>query len=84
MIPWLDRHTPFPSVAQALTHPNGLLAAGADLSTERLLMAYRSGIFPWFSEGEPLLWWSPDPRMVLHTAEFKVSRSLAKSIRNRG
>jgi leucyl/phenylalanyl-tRNA--protein transferase len=84
VIPWLDRHTPFPSAAQALTHPNGLLAAGADLSTDRLLTAYRSGIFPWFSEGEPLLWWSPDPRMVLHTAEFKVSRSLAKSIRNRG
>jgi len=84
VIPWLDRHTPFPSVAQALKHPNGLLAAGADLSIERLLMAYRNGIFPWYSEGEPLLWWSPDPRMVLHTAEFKVSRSLAKSIRNRG
>ncbi len=84
MIPWLGRHTPFPSVAQALAHPNGLLAAGADLSIERLLMAYRNGIFPWFSEGEPLLWWSPDPRMVLHTAEFKVSRSLAKSMRNRG
>jgi len=84
VIPWLDPHTPFQSVTKALAHPNGLLAAGADLSTERLLMAYRNGIFPWYSEGEPLLWWSPDPRMVLHTAEFKVSRSLAKSIRNRG
>ncbi len=84
MIPWLDRHTPFPSVERALKHPNGLLAAGGDLSVERLLSAYRNGIFPWFSEGEPLLWWSPDPRMVLHTDELKISRSLAKSIRNRG
>ncbi len=84
MIPWLERHTPFPSAEKALRHPNGLLAAGADLSTERLLAAYRNGIFPWFSEGEPLLWWSPDPRMVLFTAELKVSRSLAKSTRNRG
>ena len=84
MIPWLDRHTPFPGVERALRHPNGLLAAGADLSTERLLIAYRNGIFPWFSEGDPLLWWSPDPRMVLPTEDLKVSRSLAKSIRNRG
>lgn len=84
MIPWLDRDTPFPDVEKALRHPNGLLAAGADLSIDRLLAAYRNGIFPWFSEGDPLLWWSPDPRMVLFTAELKVSRSLAKSIRNRG
>jgi leucyl/phenylalanyl-tRNA--protein transferase len=84
VIPWLERHTPFPSVERALKHPNGLLAAGADLSVDRLLTAYRSGIFPWYSEGEPLLWWSPDPRMVLHTNEFKLSRSLAKSTRNRG
>lgn len=84
MIPWLEHHTPFPSVDLALRHPNGLLAAGADLSVERLLTAYRSGIFPWYSEGEPLLWWSPDPRMVLHTGEFRLSRSLAKSTRNRG
>jgi leucyl/phenylalanyl-tRNA--protein transferase len=84
VIPWLERHTPFPSVERALRQPNGLLAAGADLSVERLLAAYRSGIFPWYSEGEPLLWWSPDPRMVLYTGEFKLSRSLAKSTRNRG
>jgi leucyl/phenylalanyl-tRNA---protein transferase len=83
VIPWLERHTPFPSVEKALAKPNGLLAAGADLSVDRLLTAYRNGIFPWFSEGEPVLWWSPDPRMVLHTAELKVSRSLAKSMRNR-
>jgi leucyl/phenylalanyl-tRNA--protein transferase len=84
VIPWLEPHTPFPPVERALKVPNGLLAAGGDLSAERLLAAYRSGIFPWFSEGEPLLWWSPDPRMVLHTDEFKPSRSLAKSLRNRG
>jgi len=75
---------PFPGAESALRHPNGLLAAGADLSTDRLLAAYRRGIFPWYSEGDPLLWWSPDPRMVLFTEDFKVARSLAKSIRNRG
>ena len=84
MIAWLERHTPFPPADRALRHPNGLLAAGGDLSVDRLLAAYRLGIFPWFSEGEPLLWWSPDPRMVLFTEELKVSRSLAKSMRNRG
>src|SRR5438045_4217756 len=84
MIPWLERATPFPPVQAALRDPNGLLAAGADLSSERLLEAYRHGIFPWFSRGEPILWWSPDPRMVLHTGELKVSRSLAKNLRNKG
>ncbi len=84
MIPWLDQRTPFPPIDRALRHPNGLLAAGGDLSAERVLSAYRNGIFPWYSEGEPLLWWSPDPRMVLYTEELKVSRTLAKSMRNRG
>ncbi len=84
MIPWLETGTPFPPADKALRQPNGLLAAGGDLSAERLLMAYRRGIFPWYSEGEPILWWSPDPRMVLLTDEVKISRSLAKSIRNRG
>src|SRR6266446_3855424 len=83
MIPWLELDTPFPPVQSALGDPNGLLAAGGDLSTERLLDAYRHGIFPWFSEGEPILWWSPDPRMVLFPAELRVSRSLAKTLRNR-
>jgi leucyl/phenylalanyl-tRNA--protein transferase len=83
MIPWLEAHNPFPPLERALTHPNGLLAAGADLSPERLLSAYRQGIFPWYSEGEPLLWWSPDPRMVLLPSELKISRSLAKTLRNR-
>jgi len=64
--------------------PNGLLAAGADLSVARLLEAYRRGVFPWYSAAEPILWWSPDPRMVLYCAELKVPRSLAKSVRNKG
>ena len=64
--------------------PNGLLAAGGDLSVPRLLQAYRRGVFPWYSAPEPILWWSPDPRMVLHCEELKVSRSLAKSVRNKG
>ena len=82
MIPWLGAHTPFPDVSEALTtEAPGLLAAGADLSPERLLMAYRNGIFPWFSEGQPILWWSTDPRMVLKTADFKVSDSLRKTLR---
>ncbi|MEC5162178.1 MULTISPECIES: leucyl/phenylalanyl-tRNA--protein transferase [unclassified Janthinobacterium] len=82
MIPWLDPHTPFPDVSQALTtDAPGLLAAGADLSPQRLLAAYRRGIFPWFSEGQPILWWSTDPRMVLMTAELRVSDSLKKALR---
>jgi len=82
MIPWLQGDAPFPDVETALADPNGLLAAGDDLSAERLLGAYRRGIFPWFSAGQPVLWWSPDPRMVLFPAELKVSRSLAKVLRN--
>ncbi len=83
MIPWLEHDTPFPPVQSALEDPNGLLAAGGDLSSGRLLEAYRHGIFPWFSEGDPILWWSPDPRMILVPAELKISRSLAKTLRNR-
>jgi len=87
VIPWLRPDDPpgaFPPVDAALTDPDGLLCAGGDLSPARLLEAYRRGIFPWFSEGQPILWWSPDPRTVLYPSEFKVSRSLAKTIRNRG
>ena len=84
MLAWLERGDPFPPVERALKNPNGLLAAGADLSVERLLEAYRRGVFPWYSSGQPPLWWSPDPRMVLVCAELKVPRSLAKSIRNKG
>ncbi len=82
MIPWLETYSPFPDVSEALTiDAPGLLAAGADLSPERLLAAYQRGIFPWFSEGQPILWWSTDPRMVLKTADFKVSDSLRKALR---
>lgn len=81
VIPWLDADAAFPPLDAALREPNGLLAAGADLSPARLIDAYRRGIYPWSSEGQPLLWWSPDPRMVLHVDEFRASRSLAKRLR---
>ena len=84
MLKRLERDEPFPDPAAALKDPNGLLCAGADLSAGRLLDAYRHGIFPWYSGGEPILWWSPDPRMVLFCDELKVARSLAKSVRNKG
>jgi leucyl/phenylalanyl-tRNA--protein transferase len=80
----LQNATFFPPVETALADPNGLLAMGGDLSTARLLDAYRHGIFPWFNPGEPILWWSPDPRMVLVPGEVRVTRSLAKRIRNAG
>jgi len=83
MIPWLESGDPFPPHNKALRDPNGLLAAGGDLSPTRLIDAYSHGIFPWFNAGEPILWWSPDPRMVLFPTELKVSRSLKKVIRNR-
>ena len=82
MIPWLSDDTLFPSVDLALSSPHGLLAAGGKLTAPRLLEAYSRGIFPWFNPGEPILWWSPDPRMVLIPGEFKISRSLAKILRN--
>jgi leucyl/phenylalanyl-tRNA--protein transferase len=82
MIPFLEPDEPFPPVEFALRDPNGLLAAGADLSPERLLDAYARGIFPWFGDDDPLLWWSPDPRMVLHVGELRVSRSLRRVIRS--
>jgi leucyl/phenylalanyl-tRNA--protein transferase len=84
VLAWLEADDPFPPVERALKNPNGLLAAGGELSLERLLEAYRRGVFPWYSGGEPVLWWSPDPRMVLYSNELKVSRSLGKSIRNKG
>jgi len=81
---WLDPNpkTSFPPIETSLQEPDGLLAAGGDLSLDRLINAYKNGIFPWYSEGEPILWWSPDPRFVLPPDEIKVSRSLAKNIRN--
>jgi leucyl/phenylalanyl-tRNA--protein transferase len=84
MIPWLKPGGPadaFPPVTQALSEPDGLLCAGGDLRPERILAAYRRGIFPWYSDGQPILWWSPDPRMVLLPQELKVSRSLRKTLR---
>lgn len=83
MIPWLGPGDPFPPVERALEEPNGLLAAGADLSEPRLLKAYASGIFPWYSAGQPVLWWSPDPRMVLIPAELRIPRSLKKRLARR-
>ena len=78
-VAWLSPTDPpdsFPHIESALREPDGLLAAGGDLSTERLLLAYRSGIFPWYEEGQPILWWSPDPRCVVRPSEFHVSRRL--------
>ncbi len=83
MIHWLQPGDAFPPVTAALTEPNGLLAAGGELSSTRLIDAYRHGIFPWFSPGQPILWWSPDPRTVIVPRELKISRSLAKTLRNR-
>ncbi len=83
MIPWLNRDTPFPPHEFAMRQPNGLLCVGGDLSPQRLLDAYRRGIFPWYSDGDPILWWSPDPRMVLFPSELRVTRSLEKVLRNR-
>lgn len=82
MIPWLESAETFPPLGLALREPNGLLCAGGDLTPQRLVLAYLNGIFPWYSPGEPILWWSPDPRMVLFPAEFRTSRSLRKTLRN--
>jgi leucyl/phenylalanyl-tRNA--protein transferase len=79
MIAWL-RSGAFPPIDTALAEPNGLLAAGGDLSPGRLLAAYRRGIFPWYADGQPILWWCPDPRMVLFVAEFRAPRSLRKLV----
>jgi leucyl/phenylalanyl-tRNA--protein transferase len=75
-------HIPFPDVELALDEPNGLIAIGGDLSTERLLSAYRQGIFPWYSEGEPVLWYSPNPRMVITKDTLHISKSLEKVLRS--
>ena len=86
-VTWLSPHDApewFPPLDQALDEPPGLLAAGGDLSPARLLAAYQRGIFPWYSPGQPVLWWSPDPRAVLFPEEFSCSRSLGKTLRNGG
>ena len=82
-IHWLDPNpnAPFPDVEQAFKEPDGLLAAGGDLSPSRLLNAYSQGIFPWYSPGEPILWWSPDPRCVLFPEKLKISRSLKRTLK---
>jgi leucyl/phenylalanyl-tRNA--protein transferase len=80
-IPWLTEDDPLPPVEQALRRPNGLLAAGGGLSIGRLVAAYKAGCFPWYSQGEPVLWWSPDPRMILVPAELHVPRSLGRRLR---
>lgn len=76
-----DTESPFPDVELALREPDGLLAVGGNLSPQRLLQAYRNAIFPWYSEGQPILWWAPDPRTVLFPEQLKVSRSLRKTVR---
>ena len=81
MVPWLRTSSLFPPIDAALDDPNGLLAAGGDLSPERLVDAYRHGIFPWYNGGQPILWWSPNPRMVLPVEEFRFPRSLGKVVR---
>jgi leucyl/phenylalanyl-tRNA--protein transferase len=81
MIPWLETPVAFPDTKRALGEPNGLLCAGGDLEPATLVAAYARGIFPWFSDDQPILWWSPDPRMVLFPDEFKISKSLAKTVR---
>jgi leucyl/phenylalanyl-tRNA---protein transferase len=83
-IPWLDRDDPFPPVGLARDDLGGVLAAGANLSPRRLLDAYARGVFPWYSQGDPILWWSPDPRMVLPLDELHISHSLARRMRTAG
>jgi len=81
MIPWLAPDDPFPPVERSLAHPNGLLAASPHVDADTLVLAYSQGIFPWYSEADPVLWWSPDPRMVLFSDEFIARRSLVRRIR---
>ena len=84
-IAWISQDDPpdaFPEISAALTAPDGLLAAGGDLKPDRLLYAYRRGVFPWFESGQPILWWSPDPRCVIPPESFHVARRLRRSVRN--
>lgn len=80
-LPWLDDDSPFPDPGTALTDPNGLLAASYELSPERILKAYKTGIFPWYSEDQPVLWWSPNPRCIIYPNNVHLSKSLKKHIR---
>ena len=84
---WISRDDPphaFPDIESAFDVPDGLLAAGGDLSQDRILYAYRHGIFPWFNDGQPILWWSPDPRCVLKPGDLHISRRLKRSLRSSG
>ena len=81
MVPVLNPGDPFPPTITALKNPDGLLAIGGDLSTDTLIRAYCSGIFPWFTQGQPILWWSPNPRLILQPKNLKISRSLRKTLR---
>ena len=81
MLPWIKTAADFPSVSRALVSPNGLLCAGGNLAEETIIAAYCSGIYPWYSQGQPILWWSPDPRMVLRPADLRITKSLAKTMR---
>jgi leucyl/phenylalanyl-tRNA--protein transferase len=78
LLRYLQKDAPFPAIETAWKEPNGLLAMGADLSASRLIEAYANGIFPWYSDGDPILWWSPDPRAIMMVGEFKPSKSLIK------
>jgi leucyl/phenylalanyl-tRNA--protein transferase len=80
-LPRLDKDSDFPPTGEALDYPNGLLAAGGELTTQRLLAAYRKGIFPWYEAPQPVLWWTPDPRSVLFPDDLHISRSLRKTLR---
>jgi leucyl/phenylalanyl-tRNA--protein transferase len=83
-LPWLPEHALwFPPPESALVEPDGLLAAGGDLSSKRLILAYENGIFPWYSDDQPILWWSPDPRCVIFAENIHISRSLRRSL-NKG
>jgi leucyl/phenylalanyl-tRNA---protein transferase len=81
MLPWIKTAADFPSVSRALVSPNGLLCAGGNLGEETIIAAYCSGIYPWYSQGQPILWWSPDPRMVLRPIDLRITKSLAKTMR---
>ncbi|GAB5414418.1 MAG: leucyl/phenylalanyl-tRNA--protein transferase [Congregibacter sp.] len=82
LLTYLEPGEPFPATSNALSHPNGLLAAGGSLDTATLLAAYRRGLFPWYEAPQPILWWSPDPRSVLFPDEFHLAKSLRKTLRN--
>ena len=81
MLPWIKSSADFPPVARALVSPNGLLCAGGNLAEDMIIAAYCDGIYPWYSQGQPILWWSPDPRMVLIPADLRITKSLAKTMR---